>query len=137
MSIEAEIKNLTAAVVALVETLRNQGSAPVVQSPPVIAAPVAPAVPAPTAPVMPPLPFNVTPIAPPVAQAPVATAPVCPIKDAAAMMQYVVESFQALGTEKGAAIGTLLQQLGVHDISSLKAEQYGTLWAGIEQLKAG
>lgn len=84
----------------------------------------------PVAPVMP---------APPafVAPAPV-TAPVisnAPFTDGKGLIEYVMNSYKALGPQKGAQIQNILTGLGYQNINDIKPEHYGQLYAGVEALK--
>ena len=139
MSLETEIKNLAAAVIALtakIEGINVAPAAPVVQAPapaPVVqAAPVPVAAPAPVAtpaPVMPAAPSFVAPA--PVA-APAAGAP---FNDPKSLLEYVMGAYKALGADKGQQIQGVLTQLGYQNINDVKPEHYAQLHAGVEALK--
>jgi len=134
----AEVREKVASVVVPVAAV-----APVIPKPvpvvvaPVVAAPVvvpvaAPVMPAPPvfAPVMP---------APPVFAAPVA-APVvsgaAPFSDPKGLIDFVMSSYKALGTVKGAGIQGVLVSLGYQNINDVNPAHYGALFSGIEALKA-
>lgn len=143
MSLETEIKNLTAAVVALTAKLESSNvapAAPVVQAPAPVAAtvtvttpePVLENVPAPagTMPAMPAAPSFVAPAAP----APAASG--APFSDPKGLIDYVMGAYKALGAAKGAQIQNVLVGLGYQNINDVKPEHYGALHAGVEALKA-
>ena len=131
MSLEAKIEALTAAVVALTAKL-EAGAAP--------AAPVVITAPAPSAPQTFTAPAPVAPVvampAPPsfVAPAPVAPAG-APFSDPKGLIDYVMNSYKALGPQKGAQIQTVLTSMGYGNINDVKPEHYGALFAGVEALK--
>ncbi len=138
MSLETEIKNLAAAVIALtakIEGINVAPATPVAQAPapaPVVqAAPVPVAAPAPApAPVMPAAPSFVAP-------APVAApATGAPFNDPKGLLEYVMGAYKALGAEKGQQIQGVLTQLGYQNINDVKPEHYAQLHAGVEALKA-
>ena len=116
--------------------------AAVMPPPPVFAAPapVAPVVNVPSPPVFA-APAPVTPAAvmppPPVFAAPAPVAPVVnvPFTDGKGLIDYVMKSYSEMGTEKGAGIGNVLNQLGYKNINDVKPEHYAALFAGIEGLK--
>jgi hypothetical protein len=145
MSLETEIKNLTAAVVALTAKLESSNvapAAPVVQAPaPVaatvtvttpepVAAPAPVAAPVAAAPAMPAAPSFVAPAAP----APAASG--APFSDPKGLIDYVMGAYKALGAAKGAQIQNVLVGLGYQNINDVKPEHYGALHAGVEALKA-
>jgi hypothetical protein len=147
MSLETEIKNLTAAVVALTAKLESSNvapAAPVVQAPaPVaatvtvttpepVAAPAPVAAPVAAAPAMPAAPSFVAPAA---AAAQVGT-PGAPFSDPKGLIDYVMGAYKALGATKGAQIQNVLVGLGYQNINDVKPEHYGALHAGVEALKA-
>lgn len=131
MSLETKIEALTAAVNQLIAVM-SAGSASVPQPAPVVqaqpAAPVAaPVVPAPTMP------------APPTFAAPAPASAVgtaAPFTNPQELMQYVMGAYQAMGPTKGANIQGILTHLGHSNINDVKPEQYGQLYAMVEQLKA-
>ena len=114
--------------------------APVVApvSTPVVAAPVV------AAPVMPAAPFPVaaTPVVPvvvPVVAAPVAPVVVSPSSPAVfsskeEMTQFVINSYRALGAEKGAMIQGVLTAMGYANINDVDPARWGELKTGIEAL---
>ena len=74
------------------------------------------------------------------APAPVAVATVspsdCPIKSPKDLMDYVMASYKALGSEKGAMIQGVLNSIGCAAINEVRPDQYAALYAGVEGLKA-
>jgi hypothetical protein len=74
---------------------------------------------------------------PPVFAAPAPVAPVVnvPFTDGKGLIDYVMKSYSEMGTEKGAGIGNVLNQLGYKNINDVKPEHYAALFAGIEGLK--
>ena len=132
MSLEAKIDALTAAVVALTAKMEASNvapAAPVVNpvAAPVPVAVVAAPVPAP-APVMPPPPAFMAP-------APVAPVAAAPFSDQKGLIDYVMNSYKALGPIKGAEIQKVLTGLGYGNINDVKPEHYGALFQGVEALK--
>ena len=140
MSLETEIKNLAAAVIALtakIEGINVAPAAPVAQAPIAVttvapAAPVTVAAPAPVA-----TPAPVMPAAPSfVAPAPVAApAAGVPFNDPKSLLEYVMGAYKTLGAEKGQQIQGVLTQLGYQNINDVKPEHYAQLHAGVEALK--
>lgn len=139
MSLETEIKNLAAAVIALtakIEGINVAPAAPVAQAPAPVAAPsvtvtVATPEPAPVAapaPVMPAAPSFVAPAAPAASGA--------PFTDPKGLIDYVMGAYKALGATKGAQIQNVLVGLGYQNINDVKPEHYGALFTGVEALKA-
>ena len=143
MSLELNIQQLTDAVTQLILVIESQKLpvaqlpiveqvviAPVVTPPPMLNAVPATSAPAPVTPtaVMPP---------PPVFAAPAPVAPVVyvPFTDGKGLIDYVMKSYSEMGTEKGAGIGNVLNQLGYKNINDVKPEHYAALFAGIEGLK--
>ena len=128
MSLESKIEDLTKAVHLLVAALgARPAAAPVAaQAPAPVAAPVAPA----PAPVMPPPPVFVAP-PPPAPAAPAAA----PFSDQKGLIDYVMGAYKALGPQKGAQIQNVLVGMGCTNINDVKPEQYGVLYAAVEQLK--
>lgn len=136
MSLELEIKNLAAAVVALtakIEGINVAPAAPVAQAPAPVAAPVATPAPVAAAPVMPAMPSFAAPVAAPVAAVPVGGAP---FTDGAGLIQYVMGVYKEIGATKGAMIQGVLGNLGYQNINDVKPEHYAALFAGVEALKA-
>lgn len=140
MSLELEIKNLAAAVIALtakIEGINVAPAAPVAQ----VAAPVAPSAPiapvapvVPQAPVMPAMPSFAAPVTP-AAPAP-ALAGAAPFTDGPGLIQYVMGVYKEIGATKGAQIQNVLAGLGYQNINDVKPEHYGALFQGVEALKA-
>ena len=100
---------------------------------PVIAAPVMPAAPFPVAAT------PVVPVVAPVVAAPVAPVVVSPSSPAAfsskeEMTQFVINSYRALGAEKGALIQGVLTAMGYANINDVDPARWGELKAGIEAL---
>ena len=58
-----------------------------------------------------------------------------PFNDQKGMIGYVMESYKALGAQKGAGIQTVLQALGYSNINDVDPKDYIKLYQGIEQLK--
>lgn len=86
------------------------------------------------APVPTPAPVPVAPPAAPVIPAP--TAGACPFNDPKGLIQYIMDSYRALGPTKGANIQTVLVNLGYQNINEVKPEHYAAVHAGVEALKA-
>ena len=155
MSLEQKIDNLVSVIEKLVTAIEARQATPsVVAQPeklsakpvevpaPVIQAPIAPA-PVEAKPVfapeiigetlvgtpsMPPLPsFVAPPVEPP--------KPAAPFSDPKGMIQYVTESYKALGPVTGAKIQDIITALGHHNINDIRADQYGSLYASVEALK--
>lgn len=144
MSLENEIKSLTAAVKELTETMKAGGNPTVSQEVP--AAPVPPivaeqpAAPAPTeqpaAPAMP-APPAFTPPAAPTAPAPAAApAATAPFTDGKGLLAYVMQTYQTIGQEKGAKIADILTALGYKNVNDVKPEHYNEFYAKLEALKS-
>ena len=142
MSLETEIKNLAAAVIALtakIEGINVAAPAPVAQAPAPVAAPLTVTVPTP-APVA--APVAAAPVAMPAAPSFVAPAPVAavaagaPFNDAKGLLEYVMGAYKALGAEKGQQIQGVLTSMGYQNINDVKPEHYAQLHAGVEALKA-
>lgn len=143
MYLEQQLQKLTDAVTQLILVIESQklpvaqlpiveqvAPTPVVAPPPVLNAVPVISVPTPVTPaaVMPP---------PPVFTAPAPVAPVAnvPFTDGKGLIDYVMKSYSEMGTEKGAGIGNVLNQLGYKNINDVKPEHYAALFAGIEGLK--
>ena len=128
MSLEAKIEDLTKAVHLLVAALgARPAAAPVAaQAPAPVAAPVAVA----PAPVMPPPPVFVAP-PPPAPAAPAAA----PFSDQKGLIDFVMGAYKALGPQKGAQIQNVLIGMGCTNINDVQPQQYGALYAAVEQLK--
>lgn len=137
MSLEQKIEALTAAVVALTQQLQGGAAAPAASAP-VDVAPAPQPTPAPvvTAPAMPAPPsFAAAPT--PAPAAPVLTGPAAPFNTPQGLMEYTMNSYKAMGPEKGAKIQQVLTSLGHANINDIKPEQYGQFYAGVEAIKAG
>ena len=147
MSLETEIKNLAAAVVALtakIEGINVAAPAPVAQAPALVAAPAPVAAPV-AAPVVlenVPAPAGTMPVMPAapsfVAQAPVAAvvSMSAPFNDPKGLLEYVMGAYKALGADKGQQIQGVLTSMGYQNINDVKPEHYAQLHAGVEALKA-
>lgn len=72
---------------------------------------------------------------PPVPEPAVDVATGIPFNDQKGMIAYVMESYKALGAQKGAGIQTVLQALGYSNINDVDPKDYGKLYQGIENLK--
>lgn len=136
MSLELEIKNLAAAVIALTAKIEGINVAPAA-SVAQVTAPVAPPAPvAPIAPVAPQAPQM--PAMPTFAAAPAPAAPVAsgaPFTDGPGLIQYVMGVYKEIGATKGAQIQNVLAGLGYQNINDVKPEHYGALFQGVEALK--
>lgn len=135
MSLESEVKSLTAAILAL--TAKLEGNAPTVTAPavapmgqPVHVAPVI-STPAPAAPAMPAPPSFMAPTAP---AAPVAAA--APFSDIKGLTDYVISAYQQMGATKGAGIQKVLIGLGYQNINDVRPEHFGQFHAAVEAMKA-
>lgn len=124
-----------ASIAKSLETIANALSQRPVQSAPTVM-PAAPVTPVPVTPV------PATPVVqstPTVSFAPaVQTISATPttFADHNAFVQYVMDSYRALGPIKGAAIQDVLGSVGVKNINDVKAEMYAQVKAGIDALKA-
>lgn len=138
MSLELEIKNLAAAVIALtakIEGINVAPAAPVAQVAAPVAAPAPVTAPAPVAavaPVMPAMPTFAAPVA--AVASPVASG--APFNDGPGLIQYVMNVYKEIGATKGAMIQNVLAGLGYQNINDVKPEHYGALFTGVEALKA-
>jgi len=132
MSLESKIEALTAAVVALTAKMESStvpAPAPVAPVPaPVVQAAPAPVAAAPAMPV-PPAFVNPAPYVP--MDAPTGA----PFNDPKGLIDYVMNSYKALGAAKGAQIQNVLTGLGYQNINDVKPEHYGALFTGVESLK--
>ena len=134
MSIENNLASIAASLATIAEALKSrtpndtrQAAAPVAVPAPVAAAPVV-AAPAPVA--------APQPAPAPVVEAPVQAAPACPITDQPSLVAYVMASYKEMGPVKGNQIQGVLAALGIANINEAKPEQYPTIHAGVEALKA-
>lgn len=136
MSLEVKITELNESICRLIDTINSQQVGIVsptvltVQPTRVAPVPVAPQ-PAPVAPVV-----QAEPVMPSFVTAP-ATPPVsgAPFSDGKGLMEYVMNTYKALGPQKGAAIQNVLTGLGYANINDVKPDHYATLFQGIELLK--
>ena len=144
MSLEAKIEALTQAVIALTAKLESTNVAPA--APVVNPTPAAPTVaaPAPTTVTVAAASNTVavsgTPVGMPPppsfqAPAPVVASAGAPFSDPKGLIDYVMNSYKALGPQKGAEIQKVLTGLGYGNINDVKPEHYGALFAGVEALK--
>ncbi len=125
MTIEKDLSRIATALETIVARMGNV--TPAAPAPVVAAAPVAPVV----APVVEtPTPVVAAPAAP---AAPVVAG--APFNDAKGMIQYMMDSFKALGPTKGMGIQTVLTTLGYTNVNEVKPESYAALFAGVEALK--
>lgn len=128
MSIEKDLSRIATAL----ETIASHMNSGVVNPTP---APVPVATPAPVvaAPIPTPAP---APVALPVAPVmPAATVGACPFNEPKGLIQYIMDSYKALGPAKGASIQTVLVNLGYQNINEVKPEHYAAVYAGVEALK--
>jgi len=51
------------------------------------------------------------------------------------MIGYVTDKWKALGPTRGNEIQTVLTAMGCENINDVQADQYGTLYANLENLK--
>jgi len=58
-----------------------------------------------------------------------------PFNDSKGMIAYVMESYKALGAEKGQGIQKVLVELGYSNINDVDPAKYADLYSGIESLK--
>ena len=73
---------------------------------------------------------------PPSFEAPVAAAPIgVPFTDGKGLLTYVMDSYKAMGQEKGAGIQGVLTTLGYQNVNEVKPEHYSAFYAGVEALK--
>lgn len=148
MSLESKLEALTAVVSQLVTVISAaQGVSPaagasVPQAPQQSTMPAAPQpAPMPPPPTFAPQAAISVPTPPPVqAFAPQAAiqAPAvsnAPFADQKGLMDYVMNTYKALGPVKGARIQGVLGTLGYQNIGDVKPEHYGALFQGVETLK--
>lgn len=122
MSIEKDLSRIATAL----ETIANHLTTGVVNLTPAPAPVVAAPIPTPAP----------APVVPPVAPAtPPATAGACPFNEPKGLIQYIMDSYKALGPTKGASIQTVLVNLGYQNINEVKPEHYAAVHAGVEALK--
>ena len=135
--IESDLSRIATALELIAAALSAKPTKDVKDTPVVLQAPV-------PAPVMPAAPFPVaaTPVVPvvvPVVAAPVAPVVVSPSSPAVfsskeEMTQFVINSYRALGAEKGALIQGVLTAMGYANINDVDPARWGELKAGIEAL---
>lgn len=132
MSIEKNIERIAVACEAMLAIMQTESPVnQVVQQAVAQSVPEQPATPQP-APVQQPV---VTPeVAQPATPSPAAD-PNCPIVDGQSLTKYVMESYQAMGAEKGAQIQNIMASLGYGNINDVKPEHYASLYQQVEQLK--
>ena len=124
MTIEKDLSRIATALETIVARMGNV--TPAAPAPVVAAAPVAPVT---------------APVAAPVVETPAPAAPAAPVvagapfSDAKGMIQYMMDSFKALGPTKGMGIQTVLTTLGYTNVNEVKPESYAALFAGVEALK--
>jgi hypothetical protein len=143
--LEQKIAELTAAVVALTQTIQQaqvnlaapaaavqqaaQAVVPSAAAPNGFVPPAA-AVPAPPdeAPQMPPAPsFMAPPAAPPIANV--------PFTDAKGLIAYAMDAYNSLGAAKAAGLQNILVSLGHQNINDVRADQYPAFYQAVEALK--
>ena len=144
--IESDLSRIATALELIAAALSAKPTKDVKDTPVAVQAPV----PAPVvAPVMPAAPFPVaaTPVVPvvvpvvaapapvvaPVVAAPVATSPTA-FSSKEEMTQFVINSYRALGAEKGAMIQGVLTAMGYANINDVDPARWGELKTGIEAL---
>ena len=137
--IESDLSRIATALELIAAALSAKPTKEVKDTPVAVQAPVPVPVIAPVvaAPVMPAAPFPV--VAPVVAApAPVVAAPVVSTPAVFAskeeMTQFVINSYRALGAEKGALIQGVLTAMGYANINDVDPARWGELKAGIEGL---
>lgn len=119
-----------ASIAKSLETIANALSQRPVQSAPTVM-PAAPVTPVPATPVAQSTPtVSFAPAVQTISATPTTFA------DHNAFVQYVMDSYRALGPIKGAAIQDVLGSVGVKNINDVKAEMYAQVKAGIDALKA-
>ena len=59
----------------------------------------------------------------------------CPFNEHKGLIAYVMESYKALGPQKGSGIQDIMSQLGYQNVNDIKPEHYGQLFQAIEELK--
>ena len=79
------------------------------------------------------------PIAAPVPAAPVASVPAAPAgvpTSIAELQRYVMETYKAIGPEKGASIQAIITACGVANINEINPAHFGYVFEQVERLKA-
>lgn len=87
----------------------------------------------PDAPMPEPTPGKIEPLA---AIEPVKTNSKAPFSTATQMQEYVKQSYNDLGSEKGKQMIEIMKQMNVASIKDMQPEQYGDFYEKVEQLKA-
>ena len=129
----AEVREKVASVVVPAAPVAFTQAAPTVAAP---ASTIVQVVAAPSVPVV-----SGTPVvmpAPPTFAAPVVPLGIgtAPFSDPKGLIDFVMNSYKALGTVKGAGIQGVLVSLGYQNINDVNPAHYGALFIGIEALKA-
>lgn len=75
------------------------------------------------------------PAAPTFAPAPAPATSAAPFNDGPGLVKYVMDSYKAMGPEKGAQIQNVLVSIGYQNINDVKPEHYSALFEKIEVLK--
>lgn len=154
MSLEAKIEALTNAVLNLSATLNARqvlDTKPVSESPTPVAQNHAQTTPvnqptpqpAPISSLSQPVAAPAAAMPPPPSFAPPQPAPVAapqqtgaPFNDIKGLIAYAMETYKAIGPQKGAGIQNILQGLGYSNINSVTPEHFGQFYAAVEGLKA-
>lgn len=132
--IAASLELIAASLSAKPVSVTTPVATPVVEATPVVATVQVTPVVAPTA--MPPTPVFTQAVAVAPVGVTVAAAPQAPaFADKAAMMDFVIASYKALGQEKGAKIQEVLTGMGFQNVNDVDPARWGELKAGIEGLK--
>ena len=141
--IESDLSRIATALELIAVALSDKPAKKTKDTPVAVQAPVpAPVVnPVVVAPVMPAAPFPVVapvaaapaPVVAPVVAAPVATSSTV-FASKEEMTQFVINSYRALGAEKGAMIQGVLTTMGYANINDVDPARWGELKAGIEAL---
>lgn len=58
-----------------------------------------------------------------------------PFNDGTGLVNYVMDAYKAVGAEKGAEIGNILQGLGYSNVNDVRPEHYDALYEKVEALK--
>ena len=137
--IESDLSRIATALELIAAALSAKPTKAAKDTPAPVAMQAPVPVPVVAAPVMPAAPFPMpvaTPVVPVVA--PVVAAPVAPVATAFAskeeMTQFVINSYRALGAEKGALIQGVLTAMGYANINDVDPARWGELKTGIEAL---
>ena len=142
MSIETEIQALTSAIRDLTAALTREPVTQVKEKPAKAKADA----PAPVqSPAMPPLPFPATPVPatapvtfqtfpPTVTVTQAAPAAVAPFTTTEECVKWTIAKFQALGP-KGSEIQKILAGMGIPNLTAIRPEQFGPLFAAVEAIQ--